>query len=110
MARKELKAPALLLVIAGATAQAADMLADFRNSLLQVIRPDIQQLIQRRARDEEFHLRVAENFPRLVQGGVSKCGRGTEAITETITGMVTVAHEGAVITEDFCTKRLDWSG
>ena len=42
MARKELKAPALLLVIAGATAQAADMLADFRNSLLQVIRPDIQ--------------------------------------------------------------------
>ena len=42
MARKELIAPALLLVIAGATAQAADMLADFRNSLLQVIRPDIQ--------------------------------------------------------------------
>jgi len=115
MVRNELIAPALLLVIAGATAQAADMLSDFRNSLLQVIRPDIQQLIQRRARDEEFHLRVAENFPRLVQGGgVSKCGRGTEAITETITetitGMVTVAHEGAVITEDFCTKRLDWSG
>ena len=42
MVRNELIAPALLLVIAGATAQAADVLADFRNSLLQVIRPDSQ--------------------------------------------------------------------
>lgn len=43
------------------------LLADFRNTLLKVTRPDIQQVIQCRARDDQFHLRDAENFPGLIQ-------------------------------------------